>query len=356
MIKLIGKLKHINNIRILSVYSKNLAKGIERRGNLVSIKDFKEGIILKPGKEVHATIAQQKRIQISITNLIKKGVIKKEKTNKKEISVYLNLSDWGIEEILRKGVGSPLTKTSPKNLISKRAAIACKGNQYYIDLSIKRLYEICKNNKIKCLLKKDNEGFILVKSNSINARRLTPHSKKRVQISLTKEILDKIELDKLSQKSWLPIYIKLNLKSFYLEISDFYSITEEKELVKYFSENNTKIKIKDYRDPYDIKLIKYNSLIEIHNSNPNYNDLTTRHKIKAGQVRLRILEADFWTRNKGVNKFFIVINKKWESGKYIKELTNLIDKKVKVLFTDFQNEWYKKIGEEIIKHSKNHLR
>jgi hypothetical protein len=109
-----------------------------------------------------------------------------------------------------------------------------------------------------------------------------------------------------------------------------------------------KIGIKDYRDPYDIFLTESISCIEVHNSNPNKEDLSTRHKVKPGLVRLRILEADYLVKNNRINNFFVILNRGWENGKYINEITENITKGVYILFTDFNEDWYKKIGEIII--------
>ena len=122
MIRLIGKIKKIKNIRILNIYSKNLASEISKKNNKIFIENFKNGIIIKPNGSIHATIAQGKRIQISITNLIKNGIISKEKTEKDDIFIYLEKSEWNIKEILQKTKGCPLTEEIPKDLIEKKAA------------------------------------------------------------------------------------------------------------------------------------------------------------------------------------------------------------------------------------------
>jgi len=348
MEKLIGKLKHMKNVRILSIYSKNLAKQIKKGKNQVSIKDFKDGINIRPNGKIHATIAKEKRIQISITNLIKKGIIDSNKTKKTELPVYIDPAEWNLKDILQKSIGLPITKEIPRNLISKRAAITRKNKQYYIDISLKKLYELTKLYGFRCLLKKDYKDIIIVKSNSLNSRKITAHSKKRIQISIPRKMLNNKEIKALSKSSWLPINIKFNIESFKIKIEDFYSIKEEYELVKYLVRKNLKIKIKDYKDPYDIFIINSNSGIETHNSIPYPNDLSTRHRIKPGQVRLRILEADFLVRHKKVNSFFVILNEKWRDTKYIKELTDSLSKQVFVVFTDFQGDWYKKIGNKII--------
>jgi len=97
-------------------------------------------------------------------------------------------------------------------------------------------------------------------------------------------------------------------------------------------------------------LPKSKTSIEVHNSYPRYGDLVTRHKIKPRMVRLRILEAEFLTKNKDLKKFFVALSKKWKNGKYMQELINKTNRNVQVLFTDFKDNWYKKIGEWIIKN------
>ena len=136
-----------------------------------------------------------------------------------------------------------------------------------------------------------------------------------------------------------------------MNIDDFYSIKEEKELVKYFSNEGIKIKLKEPSDPYDILIKEKKVGIEIHNSTPKYGDLVTRHKVKPALVRLRILEANFLTKKKELNKFFVIINEKWRQGKYIDELIEKENKNVKILFTNFKDKWEEKIGQEILKNT-----
>lgn len=351
MIRLIGKIKQIGTVKILNVYSKNLAKEILKRKNKISIKSYEDGIIIGPNGKFHATIAQDKRIQISITKIIKKKIIESKKINNKEIYIYINPLEWNLKEIISKSIHiAPISNHIPKNLMIKRAAIKPNKNKYYLDLSIKRLYELAKEDTIKCLFNRDNEGIIIIRSTKPEARRLTPHSKKRVQISIPKEIIKEMELKEIDANWWFPINIKMNLKSFGLNITDFYSIKEEMELVASLLENGIKIKVKDYRNPYDIFIPQHNSGIEIHNSTPGPADLSTRHNVRPGQVRLRILEAENLIRNKKVDNFFVILNKSWENGKYIKELTENVYEKVNVFFTDFKKDWNKEISKKIIKN------
>lgn len=352
MIKLIGKIKKMNNVTILNLYSKNLGNEISKINNKILVKNYKDGLKIEPNGNHHATIARNRRIQISITNLIKKGIVDYKKIEKKEIPVYINLSEWNLKEISKNGIGLPISKDIPENLISKRAAIRNNKNKYLIDISSKKLHDLCVKNRIRCLFNRLNKEIILIRSNLIESRRICPHSKKRVQICIPKEILNKDEIENLSNLRWLPINIRLNLESFGLKIIDFYSVSEERELVRYLIERKLKIEVKDYRDPYDIFLPEYNSGIEIHNSMPYSVDLSTRHKVKPGQVRLRILEADNLIRNKKVNNFFVILNNGWENGRFIKELTDNLSKGVYVFFTDFKRDWYKNIGEKIVEHSR----
>jgi len=347
MIKLKGRIEKRNTCKLLVIHSKKLSEKLKDK---ISLENYGDGLIIKPKGNIHATIAAQKRLQIALTNLIKDKKIRIKEV--KEIPIYLNEKEWKIkkEEILAKGVGNPLSNIVPKNLIIKNATIRNNRGRYYLDISSKKLYEISKNKIVKCLFNKTKDSIIIINSNETNARRITPHSKKRVQIAIPKELLKKSEKLKLDEKDWLPIKLKMNLKSFGLNIDDFYSIKEEKELVIYLSNEGIKIKLKEPSDPYDILIKEKKVGIEIHNSTPRYGDLVTRHKVKPALIRLRILEADFLVRKKELNKFFVIINKKWERGKYINELIKKENKNVKILFTNFKNKWEEKIGQEILKN------
>ena len=350
MIKLIGKIRKNGkgSARILVIHCKNLVSKIRETKNKIHVSDFRDGVVIKPEGESHATIAAEKRIQIALMALIKNKIIDSTKIKKQEVPVYLDLSEWNLKEALRKSIGSPMTTKYPKNLTSKKAAIRTnKKNRYFLDISSKKLHELAKKETIKVLINRKKE-IILVRSDKLKARRLTPHGKGRTQIAVPKEILKRKEILNLNKNSWLPTNIKLNLESFGLTLTDFYHIKEERQIAESLIEKKIKVKIKDYTDPYDIFLPEYNSCIETHNSIPNQEDFVTRHKVRPAMVRLRILEADFLIKNNKVNKFFLIINKKWKDKKYINELTEKIDKKVHIIYTDFTNNWNGKVGKEII--------
>jgi hypothetical protein len=233
--------------------------------------------------------------------------------------------------------------------MSKRAAIRLNNKKYYLDISSKRLYELAKKQGIKCLFNTNSEEIVIIKSSLPEARKLTPHSKKRIQIAIPKEILSKKQIESIANKRWLPVTVKFNLDSFGLKVFDFYSVTEEKELVKYLSSKGIKIAIKDYREPFDIKLLNKNIAVEVHNSIPAKEDFASRHRIKIGQVRLRILEAYHLIKNKQMDTFFLIINQSWRSNRYISELLDSTNNRVRILYTDFKDSWCDEVGDRIIK-------
>ena len=348
MLILVGRIITNNkNTKLLVIHSKELSNRVIGNKNSISIRNYNEGLLISPKGETHVTIAKGKRLQVAITNLMKSGKI--SLNEKRNVFVYLDEKEWKINknEILGKSVGSPLSKIIPSDLIAKNAGVRINNGRYYLDISSKKLHDIVKSETVKCLFSRLQDDIIIIKSEEFNARRLTPHSKKRVQIAIPKELLNKNEIAKLNKKKWLPIRLKLNLASFNLIMSDFYSIKEERELVEYMDKKGVKIKIKEPADPYDF-LINNNIAVEIHNSIPKYGDLVTRHKVKPALVRLRILEANFLIKTKKVNKFFIIINKKWEEGRYIREVISKDDENIRVFFTDFKGKWYEKIGNKII--------
>lgn len=353
MIKITAKIKN-KPIKLINIYSKNLVEEIKKQGQKIKLENFKEGLILKPGKEIHVTIAANKRIQIAIGKLIKNKLIDPSIINKKSVPLYLDLNDWNLKEIFRKSVGLPITNESPKDLVIKNGAIRTNNqNQYFLDLSSKKLYELAKKESIRCLLNRKNEEITLVRSNDIGSRKLTSHGKRRVQISIPLEVLLETEVIKLKDESWLPIKIQLNLNSFGLTVLDFYNVKEERELVETLINKNIKINIKNYNDPYDIYLPEYKTIIELHNSIPGLQDLSTRHKVRPAMVRLRILEADYLVRNKIADISFVVLNKKWENGKYIQEIIKDINNKVIIVFTDYKENWSNNVGNKIISSVKS---
>jgi len=348
MIKTTGTMRDNNVTRVLTIHSKNLAEAITNINREVTLENYNEGVILKPHGNSHATIVKNKRIQIAIKTLVKKGLLNQRLMKEKNIFVYIDKNEWGIEEFWEKSRGDPMTNVCPDNLVVKRAGIRTNTRgRYFLDISSKKLYELAKNNTIRCLINK-KEDITIIKSNDPAARKLTPHGIRRIQISIPQEALTKEELSKLNINSWLPINLKLNLKSFGLSMTDFYSVKEEKELADFLIKKGMEIKVKDYRDPYDLLLPEKKVAIEVHNSSPSEYDFSTRHKIKPAMIRLRILEAEFFLNKLNLERFIVIINEKWAGGKYIKELTDCIDKKINVIYTDFKEGWCKKIENNLI--------
>jgi len=350
MKKLVGKIKksNISSNQMLTIYSKNLVQKVKENNNQnIGIEIYSDGLLITPRGCFHATIAANKRLQITLTKFIEKYDIKPENL----IQIYLDEKIWGIKEVLSKSKGSPLTNEIPNNLLEKSAALRTnKRDRYFLDISQKKLYELAQKETIRCLLNRTRNKIILVKSEETNARKLTPHGKRRIQLAIPKEILKKDELEFLRKKTWLPIKIELDINTFGLKIHDFYSVKEEKELVKFMKDCDISIKIKSPADPYDIYLPDYNSAIEVHNSFPGYGDLVTRHKVRPAMVRLRILEAKALIETNKINTFFLILNKGWENGEYIKELTNILSRNIKIIYTDFKEDWYKDVGNIILEY------
>lgn len=349
MLNLIGRIvKNNKGTKLLVIHSKKLSERVNDNKNNISIKNYWDGLAISPKGDIHVTIAAKKRLQIAITNLVKSNKI--FLNDKKNVKIYLNENVWGVNknDLISKGIGLPISNDAPNDLITKNAAIRVNNRKYYLDISSKKLHDLAKNSRIKCLFIMKENSIIIVRSEEFNARKLTPHSKKRVQISIPKELLNNDKIKKLGEKGWLPLKLQLNLKTFGLEISDFYHVKEEKDLVRYLISKGIKIKIKEPADPYDILLKEKDFGIEVHNSLSRDGDLVTRHKIKPGMIRLRILEADLLVRTKELSTFCLIINKEWENGKYIQEIIDKVDKNVKVFFTDFKNKWYEEIGDKLI--------
>lgn len=345
---LIGRIERCKNSKILVIHNKTLTEKTKKFGQKITLKIHPNGIEIIPKGKTHVTIAAQRKLRITITSLVRDKIIKIK--NKNKVKIIVDLKKWKIvkKDLFKKGRGNPTTSLIPKNLIKKNAGIRKSGRTYYIDISSKKLFEISKEKNLKCLFNRIKGDIILIKSYNKEARKITPHSNKRIQIAIPKNFLNKKEIASLSSKSWLPIKLQMNLESFDLKIKDFFHIKEEKELVENLIKKGCKLKIKNPSDPYDF-LINNKIAVEVHNSIPKYGDLVTRHKVKPALVRLRILEADSLTKNKKINKFFVIINKKWKEGKYIQEVINKKNKNMQVFFTEFENKWYEKTGDEIIK-------
>jgi len=328
---------------LLRVYSKPLTKRILELGQRITLLRFRDGFTIKPDGSKHVTVVANKGLQIAITRLSREYGLEVFKT----IPVYIDTDTWKIEFLLKKAIGIPITHTIPKKLIHRRAAITRKYNKYCLDITFKKLNKLSERITIRCLIKRVGDGFVIVKSNNLNARKLTPHSKRRIQISIPKSMLSKNEINFLSVNSWFKTKVKFDPDSFGLSLADFYTVKEENELVKAMIERGIKVVPKDYRAPYDILLKKSKCCIEVHNSLPVPEDFSSRHRIRPGQVRLRILEAHYNISKYNLKHSFVIINNAWKRSKHISSM-NISNTRVHVIFTDFNSNWAEKTTQKIL--------
>lgn len=329
---------------ILVIYSKLLCSKILKIKQKVSIIKYRNGLIIKPNGGLHATIASGKRIQIAITKLYKNILLKFSTI----IPLYVNLNEWGMKKIVERATGFiPPISLDLKKFVIKPAAIKKTKKHFYIDISFKKLSDLADKEVLRCLLSRDDAYFVMIKSDDLHARKLTKHSKRRIQIALPQNLLASEEVAILEKKKWFPILLKFDISSFGLDICDFYTVTEEGELVKNLVKKGIIITPKNYKDPYDIYLNDYSSCIEIHNSIPSTTDLNLRHGIRSGQVCLRVLEGQYLINKLNLKHAFIIINNSWRENKHIMDLINDMDKRVHVLFTNFNKNWSEEISDKI---------
>lgn len=331
---------------VLGIYSKPLAMAVIERHQKVSLTPFADGLLIEPNGPLHVTIAAKKRLQIAATKLLREIF---DGNVPETIPIYVCMKTWGLSELLRHATGSPLTTIFPTGLVAKRAAIKQDRNRFYIDVSSKGLGEVARRSLIRCMLARDGENFIMIKANGPKARKLTSHTKgRRVQISIPKTMLTDEELKLLAKKGWLGgIKLKFALSTFGISDADFYTVKEEKELVNTLTDMGIRVSPKDARSPYDIGMENHNSYIEVHNSTSSHAELKSRHNIRMGQVRLRILEAQYLANNPSVNHAFVVVNESWIKSKHVVDLVSNLNHKTHVLSTDFKDGWAKKIARTI---------
>lgn len=255
-----------------------------KRGQKVKLELYDAGILIEPDGSQHVAIVAEKRLQIAVTKLFRKIF---DDNIQENISVYVDESKWGLSELVRHAVGSPLTSELPEGVLAKQAAIKLSGGKFCIEACFKVLSEMAKKFHIRCLLAGDGRDFVIVRSNSPRARKLTRHSREKVQIAVPKTFLMEEELKLLNKTGWLgEIKLKLVPSSFEISSSDFYTVKEEKELEKALASLGIEALPKNPRSQFDILLENCKSCVETHNSVPTNVELRIRHRIKAGQVRL----------------------------------------------------------------------
>lgn len=326
---------------VLEIYSKLLASKVIESGSKISLTRHNDGLLIRPNGSMHATIVAGKRLQISVTRMFREFF----KTIPLKIPIYVGLETWGLRELLRHASDSPISTSIPSNLIAKRAATRRSRNKFYLDMCSKGMSEVVKRESVRCLLARDGKDFILIKSRDPRARKLTSHTKgRRIQISVPKTLLTNDEVKLLSKKAWLKTWLKFVPSSFNVSFADFYSVKEEKELVDALASIGIEVAPKDRGVPYDIYLPGLESCVEIHNSIPSNDDFGSRHRIRTGQVRLRILEAQHLTAESHIKHAFVVVNELWKKCGFVTDLVSDSNNKVHVLFTNFHNGWAREVA------------
>lgn len=338
-----------DGVKILNVYSKPLADKVREAGNKIFMFNFKDGFLIKPNGDKHITIPSGKRLQIAVTKLVKTDL----NIQKSEVPIYVNPEEWNIKYLLKSPQGSPEIKLpiiEEKNLVIKKAALSknvASKNKFNLHFSSKAIFNIAKNNEVRFLINRKDNIFTLIRSDEPQSRKLVAHSGNRLQLSIPKPMLNENDFYKLSKNNWYKVFVRLDLKSFKLNVDDFFFIREEKELVKSLTKRGFEVNIKDVEFPFDI-LLKNKIAIEIHNSKATKYDLSSKHGLRAAQVRVRIFEGLYNKRKLNLDKVFIILNDEWKKSKHVEQLRREAETKgIHVLFTSFKNNWSYLITKEI---------
>lgn len=338
-----------DGVKILNVYSKPLSEKVIDSDNKISILNFRDGFLIKPGGDKHITVPSGKRLQIAVTKLIKTNMY----TQKTGVPIYVNPEDWNIKYLLKKPQSSPETKLfsiPKKSLLIKKASLSknvASKNKFNLHFSSKAIFNVAKNNEIRFLINRKDNIFTLIRSDKPQSRKLVAHSRNRLQLSIPKSMLNGNDIYKISKNNWYKVFVRLDLKSFDLKVDDFFFIREEKELVKSLTKRGFEVNAKDNEFPFDI-LLKNKVAIEVHNSKATKYDLSSKHGLRATQARVRIFEGLYNKRKFNLNKVFIILNNEWKKSKHVKQLSKeAAAKGIHVLFTSFKNNWSNLITKEI---------
>ena len=326
-----------------------LADKVKEADNKIFIFNFKDGFLIKPNGNKHITTPAGKRLQIAVTRLIKTDL----NIQNSEVPIYVNPEEWNVKYLLKRPQGSPEIKLPimhKKDLVIKKASLSknvASKNKFNLHFSSKAIFNIAKKNEMRFLINREGNIFTLIKSDKPQSRKLVAHSGNRLQLSIPKFMLNKNDIYKLSRSNWHKVFVRLDLNSFNLNVDDFFFIREEKELVKSLTKRGFDVNIKDAEFPFDI-LLKNRVAIEIHNSKATNYDLSSKHGLRAAQVRLRIFEGLYNKRKLDLKKVFIILNNEWKKSKHVEQLSEEASSKgIHVLFTSFKNKWSNLIAEEI---------
>ncbi|MCX6767561.1 MAG: hypothetical protein NTY90_02405 [Candidatus Micrarchaeota archaeon] len=330
------------NSLVLVIYSKTLSDRVAELNGQVALERFGDGLLLKPKGDLRATVVVNKRIQISATRMLRSF-------SSSQINVYVDKQMWRIKEIFLKGTDPVgIIDALPENILIKRAAIVRTRNRYNLDFSFMALAKKLSKKSLKCRIDRCQNTFLINPCHSEKGRRLYAHSGKRLRISLPRAALSEQELDVLSTRGRLPVFVGFDPMDLKISQIDSYTVSEEKELAASLMSKGIRIGLKDIRERGDIILTDYPAAIEIHNSLPNEFS-SSKHSIKAGQVRLRLLEGYYLVKSERFDSYFVVINRNWMKINHIGELVSeLRNARVFTILTGFDNGWSNGASDEIL--------
>ena len=294
-------------------------------------------------KDLLATLKsekKQKRIKVLIKNVAEKSDLLAYNNQIKYTAVIpdLNIS---IPEPEKIKVGCFISCSKNKSGFNYRLGIRHRILQ---EIALKRyLVALGRNKQGDFILRKNKRGRIFNFCKFKDRRVLAYMQISPSLITRRENKLFRSGRKAISYKAYL------SSKEFYLDISRFFSTKDEKELAYAILKRGINVRIPEMRKrEADIVLKDSGVQIEVTKLKPN--EKKTHHNsphTDGAHINARLCEGYLRVTKKIVPLYFVVINHKWLTHGWVKELISQVEPSVVCIATDFEDGWEEKVADKI---------
>jgi len=353
---------------LLTIYSAPLARILmERNIKTVDVIYSGETIIIQPGSKhkLHfERINSTPIIPIYVGKILPQAIVNKIKNHKKTIKTKILIKDIAEQRDLAK-YNKAIRYVIPDNDLQLNAndiyelsAHVTKANDsgpsYQIKIKHKLFEEIAKRKTKVIIFRKGNIFFVKrddAKGIAFNLYKY-PNGHPVIYAPIPPEIITGFEKTLFDKgRRSVKSRVCISPAEFNLELYNFFLVEEEQKLARELTNRNIRVSPPDMRiRSGDLLLRDYKSEIEITTIAPSNNKQKNgAHGSTGAHINARICEGYIWTKNKNLDKYFVVIDKSWSEYNWVNELIDLVKPNVNVLFTSFKKDWENKISEDVLK-------
>jgi len=369
-----GGLRFKKDRFLLTIYSTPLARLLLSKNIITFEIIFNEEMnlfIISPGKTFKGLIERQKEkhplLIINIRRCLSNALKNKLIDEKKQKSVKVNFLDIGqSEDVLKFNrtnkcpplINSANTFITPSDKITISCHISGFRNKTNFNYRFNVRHKIFENiakNKEKIIFLRTKTGEFIIKKDFRGFPLHFYKGKNRgclAYMQISHLLITEKEKEKfLSGRRAISNKLSISLKEFNINLPDFFSTKDERELASALINEGIKIRIPDARKrEADIVLLGSNVQIELTHLKPQKpEELKNSPHSEGVHINARICEG-YLRVSKGIVPLYIVIfNKDWIKNTWLKDLIEQVKPEVICFVTDFNDFWEMKVSKEIKK-------